>query len=160
MGRIETDPVPTRPDSFEAHRFPCYTVGHPRAICTANHTMKAILFVDDHKALARLSCEILQKQGYRAECAYDGREALAKFQQDAFDLVVTDYRMEGMSGVELARRLRRLVRDLPIVIVTGCADVEPCPEVDAWVGKQEMFPKLFDTIRDLLRERSERESAS
>ena len=116
--------------------------------------MKAVLFVDDHKALARLSCEILQKQGYRCEYAFDGIEALAKFKQGAFDIVVTDYRMEGISGVELARRLRRLVPELPIVIVTGCNDVEPCPEVSAWVGKQEMFPKLLDTIRDLLHENS------
>ena len=117
--------------------------------------MKAVLFVDDHKALARLTCEILQKQGYRAEYAFNGPEALAKFQEGEFDIVVTDYLMEGMSGVELARRLRELVPALPIVIVTGCNDVEPCPEVNAWVGKQEMFPKLLDTIRDLLpRDRS------
>ena len=122
--------------------------------------MKAVLFVDDHKPLARLSCEILQKQGYRAEYAFDATEALAKFEQGEFDIVVTDYRMEGMSGVDLARRLRQMVPQLPIVIVTGCSDVEPCPEVDAWVGKQEMFPKLLDTIRHLLNEPPERGSAS
>ena len=121
--------------------------------------MKAVLFVDDHKALARLSCEILQKQGYRAEYAFDATEALAKFEQDAFDIVVTDYRMEGMSGVDLARRLRQIVPELPIVIVTGCNDLEPCPEVNAWVGKQEMFPKLFDVIRQLLQEDPERGAA-
>jgi CheY-like chemotaxis protein len=122
--------------------------------------MKAVLFVDDHKALARLSCEILQKQGYRAEYAFDAAEALAKFEQGSFDIVVTDYRMEGMSGADLARRLRQMAPELPIVIVTGCNDVEPCPEVSAWVGKQEMFPKLFEVIRSLLHESSERESAS
>ncbi len=122
--------------------------------------MKAVLFVDDHKALARLSCEILQKQGYRAEYAFDAAEALAKFEQGSFDIVVTDYRMEGMSGADLARRLRQMAPELPIVIVTGCNDVEPCPAVNAWVGKQEMFPKLFEVIRSLLHESSERESAS
>ena len=122
--------------------------------------MKAVLFVDDHKALARLSCEILSKQGYRAEYAFDAAEALAKFEQGAFDIVVTDYRMEGMSGVDLARRLRQLAPELPIVIVTGCNDVEPCPEVNEWVGKQEMFPKLFEIIRGLLHESSERGSPS
>ena len=120
--------------------------------------MKAVLFVDDHKALARLSCEILQKQGYRTEYAFDAKEALAKFEQGAFDIVVSDYRMEGMSGVDLARRLRKLVPGLPIVIVTGCAEVEPCPEVNAWIGKQEMFPKLFETMRQLLHGSSKRET--
>ena len=35
--------------------------------------MKAILYVDDHRVLARLACEILQMEGYRAECAYNGQ---------------------------------------------------------------------------------------
>jgi CheY-like chemotaxis protein len=114
--------------------------------------MKSILFVDDHKALARITCEILQRQGYRAECAFNAADALVKFEQHAFDMVVTDYFMEGMNGVELARRLRQVARELPIVIVTGCNDVQPCAEVNAWVAKQEMFPVLLDTIRQLLHE--------
>ncbi len=44
--------------------------------------MKAILYVDDHEVLARLACEILQMQGYRAECAYKASEALAKFERE------------------------------------------------------------------------------
>ena len=43
--------------------------------------MKAILFVDDHEVLARLSCEILEMHGYRAVSAYSGQEALEKIQQ-------------------------------------------------------------------------------
>ena len=122
--------------------------------------MKSILFVDDHKPLARLTCEILQTNGYRAEYAFDGMEALAKFGQEKFDIVVTDLRMEGMSGLELARQLRLLVPDLPIVIVTGCVDLEPCPEVNAWVAKQEMFPKLLDTIRELLNRNTTEETSN
>ncbi len=57
--------------------------------------MKAILFVDDHEVLARLSCEILETQGYRAVCAYNASEALEKFDNDKFDILVTDFRMEG-----------------------------------------------------------------
>jgi CheY-like chemotaxis protein len=112
--------------------------------------MKSILFVDDHKTLARLSCEILQMHGYRAECAFDGNQALARFEQDSFDIVVTDFRMEEMNGLELAHRLREKNSHLPIVIVTGCVDVEPSTEVNAWVSKHEMFPKLLDTIDALL----------
>ena len=41
--------------------------------------MKAILFVDDHEVLARLSCEILEMQGYRAVSAYNASDALEKF---------------------------------------------------------------------------------
>jgi CheY-like chemotaxis protein len=114
--------------------------------------MKSILFVDDHKPLALLTCEILRRDGYRAECAYTGAEALAKFEQGSFDIVVTDLLMEGMDGLEQARQLRRQAPGLPIVIVTGCADLEPSSEVNAWIAKQEMFPKLVDTVRQLLHE--------
>ena len=114
--------------------------------------MKSILFVDDHEPLAHLTCEILQRSGYRVECAYNGPEALAKFEQGSFDIVVTDLLMEGMDGMELARRLRQQAPELPIVIVTGCADIEPSAEVNAWIGKQEMFPMLVDTLRQLLHE--------
>jgi CheY-like chemotaxis protein len=114
--------------------------------------MNAILYVDDQEALARLSCGILQMHGYRAEYAYNASDALAKFEQDKFDLVVTDYRMEGMDGVELARRLRQQVPELPIIIVSGYAMPEPCEAVSAWIEKQEMFPALLDTIKLLLKE--------
>ena len=50
--------------------------------------MKNILFVDDHEVLARLSCEILEMQGYRAVSAYDGEDALRKFRHGGFDMVV------------------------------------------------------------------------
>ena len=67
--------------------------------------MKAVLFVDDHEVLARLSCEILESQGYRAVCAYNAHDALEKFQQEKFDIVVTDFKMDGMNGLELAQRV-------------------------------------------------------
>lgn len=114
--------------------------------------MKAILFVDDHEVLARLSCEILQMQGYRAEYAYSASDALAKFDREKFDIVVTDYKMAGMNGVELARKLRQRAPDTPVVIVTGYDPVEGRDEVDAWIEKQDLFPALLDKIKQLVGE--------
>lgn len=115
-------------------------------------TMKAILFVDDHEVLARLSCEILQMHGYRAEYAYDAEAALAKFASDKFDMLVTDYRMEGMNGLELARLVRQTAPELPVIIVTGYPQEEGRTEVNAWLNKQELFPTLLDKIRFFLGE--------
>ena len=81
--------------------------------------MKSILFVDDHEVLARLSCEILEMQGYRAVSACSGAEALKKFEQEEFDLLVTDFRMNGMNGLELARKLHEKSPNVPVIIVTG-----------------------------------------
>jgi CheY-like chemotaxis protein len=114
--------------------------------------MKAILFVDDHEVLARLSCEILQMQGYRAEYCFNGPDALAKFDHDKFDMVITDYHMDGMNGVELAKQIRQRTPDVPVVIVTGFANIEECDAVSAWMEKQDLFPALLDKIKLLIGE--------
>jgi CheY-like chemotaxis protein len=120
--------------------------------------MKAILFVDDHEVLARLSCEILQMQGYSAEYAYNAHDALKKFDRKKYDMLVTDYRMEGMNGLELAKEIRKVAPTLPVVIVTGFAQEEHCPEVDAWLEKQNLFPALLDKIKELIGESTPQET--
>ncbi len=119
--------------------------------------MKAILFVDDHEVMARLACEILQMHGYRAECAYKASDALVKFDRDKFDMLVTDYRMEEMNGLELARLIREKAPDIPIIVVSGFAPVEGCDEVAGWIEKQEMFPALLDKVRFYLGEGEQNE---
>ena len=115
--------------------------------------MKAILFVDDHEVLARLSCEILEMQGYRAVSAYNAADALEKFEQENFDILVTDFRMEGMNGLELARRIRAKRPDVPVIIVTGYGPVDGGKDVNACLQKEELFPALLDKIKLFLGER-------
>ena len=115
--------------------------------------MKTILFVDDHQVLARLSCEILEMQGYRAVSAYDGIDALRKFDEADIDLMVTDYRMEGMDGLELARRVHAKHPDLPIILVTGYGEVECSPDIAVCLQKEVLFPALLEKIRLFLVER-------
>jgi len=86
--------------------------------------MRAILFVDDHEVLARLSCEILEMQGYRAVSAYNGTEALKKFDEEDFDILVTDFRMDGMNGVELVKSLEKVNPGTRIVLMSGYSPVE------------------------------------
>ena len=114
--------------------------------------MKAILFVDDHEVLARLSCEILEMQGYRAVCASSGAEALKKLDQESFDLLITDYRMGGMNGVELARKVHERSRDLPVIIVTGYGPVDGGEDVMCCLQKENLFPALLEKIKMLLQE--------
>lgn len=117
--------------------------------------MKAILFVDDHEVLARLSCEILEMQGYRAVSAYNGEEALRKFETEDFDILVTDYRMDGMNGVELARKIHESRPDVPVIIVTGYGPVDGGKDVVACLQKEELFPSLLEKIKTFLEEKPE-----
>ena len=121
--------------------------------------MKAILFVDDHEVLARLSCEILEMQGYRAVSAYNAAEALEKFDKEKFDILVTDWKMEGMDGLELARKIHAKSPATPVIIVTGYGPVDTGKDADACLPKDQLFPTLIDKIRTFLgdTEESDRE---
>jgi len=114
--------------------------------------LKAILFVDDHEVLARLSCEIIEMQGYRAVCAFSGAEALKILEQENFDLLVTDFRMEGMNGLELARKVHERKPELPVIIVTGYDPVEVGQDVLCCLQKEDLFPTLLRKIEMLLSE--------
>jgi len=114
--------------------------------------MKAILFVDDHQVLARFSCEILEMQGYRAVFAFSGNEALKKFQEDHFDILVTDFRMEGMNGLELARKVHETHPQVPVIIVTGYGPVDIGTDALACLQKETLFPALLEKIKVFLGE--------
>jgi CheY-like chemotaxis protein len=113
--------------------------------------MKAILFVDDHEVLARLSCEILEMNGYRAVSAFSGEDALRKFEKDDFDILVTDFRMEGMNGLELANKIREKSPATPVIIVTGYGPVTGSDNMPV-LQKDQLFPELLEKIKMFLGE--------
>ncbi len=121
--------------------------------------MKAILFVDDHEVLARLSCEILEMQGYKAVSAYNAEDALSKFDNESFDLLVTDFRMEGMNGLELAKRVHQKNPEVPVIIVTGYGPVDYGQDVKACLQKEELFPALLEKIKLYLEDSTELQPA-
>ena len=112
--------------------------------------MKAILFVDDHEVLARLSCEILEMQGYRAVSAYSAEDALEKFDKEDFDILVTDFRMQGMNGLELAREVHTRRPETPVIIVTGYGPIDGGKDIVACLQKEELFPALLEKIKYFL----------
>jgi len=120
--------------------------------------MKAILFVDDHEVLARLSCEILEMKGYRAVSAYSAADALDKFEKQKFDILVTDFRMEGMNGLELAKLIHQKDPSVPVIIVTGYGPIDGGKDVNACLQKEALFPALLEKIKQYLGENEPEES--
>jgi signal transduction histidine kinase/ActR/RegA family two-component response regulator len=84
-------------------------------------TTASILVVEDEAEVARVTMEVLREIGYHPVEARDGHAALALIEHDpTIELVLSDVVMPGgMSGLELARRLRKLRPGLPIVLATG-----------------------------------------
>lgn len=111
--------------------------------------MKKILFVDDNQLLAQIGCDILRMRGYRAVPAYNGEHALQEFEKQDFDVVVTDYRMEGMNGLELASEIHRKQPGLPIIMVTGFEPIQS-DECLACLEKDNLFPALLEAIDECL----------
>ena len=112
--------------------------------------MKSILFVDDHEVLARLSCEILEMQGYRAVDAHSGEEALQKLQGEQFDVLVTDMRLGAMNGLELARKAHEHAPEIPVILITGYEPVDVGNDAVACLQKEDLFPALLDKIKKVV----------
>jgi two-component system response regulator HydG len=83
-----------------------------------------ILVVDDEPNARTALAEILREDGFAVETAADGFKALARFEEEPADLVLTDLKMPGMDGVELLRKLRQTDTDLPVVLMTAFGAVE------------------------------------
>jgi DNA-binding response OmpR family regulator len=87
-----------------------------------------ILLADDEQSIQTLLSYPLRKDGYEVVQASDGREALARFSETTFDLVVLDVMMPRMDGLEVCRRLRAK-STVPIIMLTAKAE-----EIDKVLG--------------------------
>ena len=87
-----------------------------------------ILFIDDDLAGREVALFNLRKAGYEVTAASDGQEGLAAFAPEKFDLVVTDVKMPGISGIEVLRRVRVQAPEVPVLVITAFGNVETAVE--------------------------------
>jgi len=88
-----------------------------------------ILLVDDEQPIQTLLSFPLQRDGYEVVHASDGREALARFSEQTFDLVVLDVMLPKMDGLEVCRRLRAKGERVPIIMLSAKSE-----EIDKVLG--------------------------
>jgi DNA-binding response OmpR family regulator len=88
-----------------------------------------ILLVDDEQPIQTLLSFPLQRDGYEVVQASDGREALARFSEQQFDLVVLDLMLPRMDGLEVCKRLRANGSTVPIIMLTAKSE-----EIDKVLG--------------------------
>ena len=116
-----------------------------------------ILVVDDEKSLARMLCKLLQYQGYNVDMRVSSLEALELFKKksDFFDLVITDMEMPGLTGDKLARAIKKIRPDIPVLLCTGYSDKideERAAEIgiDGFLMKPATRDQLVNTVRNLI----------
>jgi len=82
--------------------------------------MKTILIVDDNPTLRNCYEDLLGDAGYMVVCFLDGKSALLAIQEGlSADLIITDYRMPGMNGVELIERLKKYAPRVPVIMCSA-----------------------------------------
>lgn len=101
-----------------------------------------ILLVDDQKSLRRSLSLMLQAAGFETGEAESGEEALSQLGEQTYDLVITDLRMEGMSGVDLLREIKGIKPTLPVILITAYGTIDSA--VDAMrLGAFDYLTKPF-----------------
>ena len=83
-----------------------------------------ILVVDDSPQISKALNDLLSASGYVVRTAPSGERALQILESTAFDLIITDLKMTGMTGIDLARHVLQTTPDLPVVILTGYGDMD------------------------------------
>ncbi len=87
-----------------------------------------ILVVDDEGAIRYSISKTLQRVGYQVHTAASGEEALEMMQRQEYDVVLTDIRMPGLSGVDLLARIKEQAPDAVVILLTGYASLETAIE--------------------------------
>ncbi len=118
-----------------------------------------ILLVEDEKDLAMIVADTLSAQGYEVSVASDGVEGLDKFRTYIPDMVIADVMMPRLDGFGMARKIRELSPDVPVLFLTaksGIDDVERGFEVGAndYLRKPFELRELIVRIKALLRRRT------
>src|SRR3712207_560670 len=118
--------------------------------------MMRILIVEDEEHLARLIVEVLGSYGYTAETARDGRSALTRSLVEPFDLLIVDWMLPDVDGIQVIRRLRAAEVGVPVLMLTARGQIEDRVEgldagADDYLPKPFAFPELLARVRALAR---------
>jgi DNA-binding response OmpR family regulator len=120
--------------------------------------MGKILIVDDEPDTLVVTALFLKSHGFEVITASGAAEALALVEREQPDLVLTDFMMPGLSGVELCRRIRAGDRSTHVPIIMASAAAQPPSGggelFDAFIAKPTYFDELLTAISRLLQEAS------
>lgn len=116
---------------------------------TSSHPSVHILLVDDNTLGLAARKSVLEEQGYRITTASGGLEALDLMTGHEFQLLVTDYKMPKMNGVEFIAEARKRRPDIPVILLSGFADTLGLSETNS--GADAVIQKSASEVQYLVR---------
>lgn len=102
-----------------------------------------ILVVDDELSMREFFKLMLDGEGYQAECAPNGREAVSLIQKNFYDLVITDIRMPGMDGIEVLKKVKEISPETIVIMISAYATTETAVTAMKQ-GAYDYIPKPFN----------------
>lgn len=119
--------------------------------------MEKILIVDDEQDIRNLLSEFLSEQGYTVKVTGSGEEGLTMIRNEEFDLVMCDFKLGGMDGLDVLIRLRDMRPYLPFIVITGFAELKMAVQLMRqgaydYITKPISTDELLNTIKNALAE--------
>ena len=108
-----------------------------------------ILLVDDHNLGLAARKSVLEESGYRITTANNAAEALEKFSAGTFELLVTNYKMPRLNGIDLIQKIRKQDPTIPIILLSGFADTLGLTESNT--GADVVIQKSANEVTHLVR---------
>ncbi|PKL36219.1 MAG: hypothetical protein CVV44_18555 [Spirochaetae bacterium HGW-Spirochaetae-1] len=115
-----------------------------------------ILVVEDERGLQKILFELFDRMGNRVFISGNGSEALEEFKKNHYDLVITDYGIPGITGIELAARIKEIREDITTILLSGWAldELQAYKSVvDLFIPKPFKLDDLISGISRLMRDR-------
>ena len=121
--------------------------------------MSKILVIDDEKAIRNTLKEVLEYEKHQVDLAGDGATGLEMFENNSYEIVLCDIKMEGMDGIEVLEKLHSLSPDIPVIMISGHGNIDTA--VDAIKkGAFDFLEKPLDLNRLLITMRNALEKSS
>jgi CheY-like chemotaxis protein len=114
-----------------------------------------ILVVDDEPAVCGAIKMMLEHDGHQVQTANNGREALSLLEEGRFDLVTTDFAMQGMKGDALAAAIKQRLPKQPVLMISANGAIaqsfgDPLPGVDMVISKPFLMQDQFDAVAKVI----------
>jgi len=111
--------------------------------------------VDDEPAVCGAIKMMLEHDGHQVQTANNGREALSLLEEGRFDLVTTDFAMQGMKGDALAAAIKQRLPKQPVLMISANGAIaqsfgDPLPGVDMVISKPFLMQDLFDAVAKVI----------